>query len=174
RRGIAALDAPLDAYAGGGSKKSIQSGDTSPHSKARPNLVHLPRMTVMGRISITCSGCGQLLSLGSDDPRAEVECLWCGARTRVEAPKASSAAVRAEPSPLRPRPPEPPPREQTARVAPAQPVDEAIASTPLPAPPPRRGGRRGLRLRGPSGAPLPGLRASRGGGGGRVPLVRFR
>src|SRR5437763_265997 len=89
-------------------------------------------MTVMGRISITCSGCGQLLALGHDDPRAEVECLWCGARTRVVAPKASSAAVRAEPPPHRARPSEPSPREPAARVAPVQPVDEAFASTPLP------------------------------------------
>jgi hypothetical protein len=118
----------------------------------------------MSRISITCSGCGQLLSLDSDDPRAEIECLWCGARTRVVASKASSEAVRAETPPRRARPPEPPPREPAARVAPAQPIEEAFASTPLPGlsppaaspPPSKREAGDGYQFAGPPERPCPG------------------
>jgi hypothetical protein len=108
-------------------------------------------MSAMARISITCSGCGQLLAAGSDDPRAEVECLWCGTKTPVRAPQVSTAppaeSRRPEPSaaaepaahvnPARPEPPPSGPRwfEQTPYNleggAPLRPPLEPPAPPPL-------------------------------------------
>ncbi|MBM4069952.1 MAG: hypothetical protein FJ271_13520 [Planctomycetes bacterium] len=40
-------------------------------------------------IAVVCSGCGQLLQVSPDDPRPEIECLWCGGKTVVARPVAS-------------------------------------------------------------------------------------
>ncbi len=78
----------------------------------------------MGSISITCSGCGQVLGHSADDPRAEVECLWCGAKTLVAARQPGPPSPPAEPPPPRARRPKPSPAAPPAPAAPARPVEE--------------------------------------------------
>ncbi len=115
----------------------------------------------MERITIACSGCGQVLAATIADPSGEVECLLCGTRTPIAARTASSAALRPGPPPApAPRPAPPPPLPAAPGKAPedsqvgtrwfeqtpyhltdAPPGESAPAPapprpTPAPAPPP--------------------------------------
>jgi hypothetical protein len=56
----------------------------------------------MGKLAITCSECGELLALNTDDSRTVIECVQCGTKNPVPPRKARPAALRAgrpEPSP---------------------------------------------------------------------------
>ncbi|MCI0459911.1 MAG: hypothetical protein L0Z62_23415 [Gemmataceae bacterium] len=104
----------------------------------------------MERISITCAGCGQVLATDSDDPRGEVECLWCGTKTPVTVRPVSPSAVRAEPPP-RSRPAEPSPPEPAPPLEPPKLAEE-------PPPGPRWFEQPGYSLAAPSGGrPAPEL-----------------
>lgn len=72
----------------------------------------------MSNIFVTCPGCGQVLAQAADDPRTEVECLWCGIKTPVPGREPSPTAVRAEPPPPRSRR-----REPAAPAKPTRPVE---------------------------------------------------
>jgi DNA-directed RNA polymerase subunit RPC12/RpoP len=87
----------------------------------------------MGRTTITCTGCGQVLGLAADDPRTEIECLLCGTKIPLEARPPGAASPRPAPSPpprpapRRPRPPRPAPASEDA---PARPAEEPPAEEP--------------------------------------------
>lgn len=49
-------------------------------------------------IAVVCAGCGQSLQISPDDPRPEVECLWCGRKTAIARPADTPPAPAPRPA----------------------------------------------------------------------------